>query len=1213
MKQAKRMLSVLLALIIMCSMFTVGANALKTMYIEADHYNDTLDPVMTTEPSATMLLDMLDTDVLAPMDVNVEITSNLYINIGSVDKTLDSLQSVDDSVLAAIAMPLLGNIADLELGCIDGSTRRRSTTTRDMAVLIHVLGLLEEPGNPEVISKIVDNTFDFGALETFGVLDPDVDLAMLNDLHGYITGMLYDALYGKGASTAEGTQYSASLTLEQILQDFLDNKLVKMIVDMGAEDDGSNGIAEFLGYTTYAAAGDASDLDEFGCLRVDHPTTELLPSLTPSQVEGDGKLGYLSLTGDSTLDFVWKILTAAIQDLVVPYAGTLLADLLGEDGAMYVDLVINLLIEVFELDTTELVIPEDATMKDKLDIFLKWFLVGGGISQFLHFEKTFTADGKLETAYLKFADGLGDKMCNLIIVVLPMLPGFWEDAPRIEKTDEELKAMGNEELITYVAQVFLEVFVDGIDFPDESCKTIKELLSRTLVEIAAELCPTIDFEQQFEEGRLVYDSDDCLVVGASIAQYYLNGHTVMQNNTVQPSLHEILNTAVDWALGEYGGLLAYDASQYTGSHITVWHKLYDTVFQIIPIDSCYGIADSPAGVEDFIMNKLLGSILDLDLNRLVGLVSVHPGSGLNKSLPDLLIDLVGRVLNPLLGLPFERDYATSGYTPKQMAIPYEYSTLDELITVYNNSTGALNGTGLKNMVCVLFNNLKQFHVDQNSTLYTIMPLIGQLLGMWDPNNYRFVEDVAPSDYPILNIDEFKALYHSYSEESNNGKSYDDDDYSYFHMVDFKGFLYKDFKDARDACSDLINRYEQSLTDPEVIAPTRGEMTNAAYYLEKVSELLTTGYNMDGSYEANENDYEHYGETTAVNVQLERILDRVKAANYTQTDNGDGTFTYTERTWKAYVKALAFAEKVNGEYYAAVGADDPERALRDMRQSRINEARKQLIKAAKELKAWTPLADYANLDNSIDVANYIVTLRKYDPVAVQAAVDAYLAAVNLDRDYDQDNQLIVDNRQEALDEAIADLDMYLVDYLELYEDRISQFVDENTNYVYGFSEGFANPTSLEEEAGGIFSDYMIIYYGYGTTPEGDYLNLMIESTPNGNGTGSVIKMYSYEDEACENPLGVPYSVVIFGDVDGDAYIDGQDAMILRAYNALHFAGKDLDGTVIAAADADYSGSVNVDDVKLVESAGLKKAEVAQQHDELFSQTYGIVDKATAQTK
>ena len=1208
MKQAKRMLSVLLAIIIMCSMTTIGANALKTSYVKADHYNEILDPVMTTEQVATMLLDMLDSDVLAGLDVNIEITSGLFINLGSIDQALDSLRSVNTSVLAAIAMPLLGDIGDLDLDPIDGSTRRKSSSVRDMAVLIHVLGLLEAPGNGKVISNILDNSFDFGALKTFGVLDPETDLAMFNDLHGFITDMLFNLLYGDGASTAEGTLYRADMKLEEMLQMFIDYDLVKMIVDMGADaEDGSNDIAEFLGFTTYAQAGAESDLDEFGCLRERVHISTLLPTLSPSTEPGDGKLGYLSITGDSALDFVWKILMAAIQDLVVPFAGTLLADALGSDGEMIFDLIMGVVIEVFELDASELDIPDDADLQMKLDRFLTWFLIGGGISQFIHFEKTFDENGKLETAYLKFADGLDDKFCNLIVVALPMLPGFWEDAPQIDKTDAELSAMTNVELVTYVLQKFLGTLVDGLEFPDEACVSVKELASYTLINVAAELTPTVDFEGMFERNELLYDSEDCLTVGAKVAQYYLNGQTTMQNNTFIPSIHEILNTVVDWALGEYGAFFGYEPSKYTGSDITVWHKLYDTVFQIIPVDTFYGVEDSPAGVEDLIMNKLIGSILNLKFNQLVSIFGVHPGSGINKSLPDLIVDLVGRVLNPLLGLPFERDYAKSGYKPTQMAIPYEYSTLDELITVYHSS-GTLAGCGLKNLVVVLLGNLKQFHATKESTLYSIMPLLGQLLGLWNAKDYPFAQNTAPADYPVLNFKEFKALYAQYSEEANDGKSYDDDSYSFFHMVDFKGFLYQDFKSARNACGDLIAQYEEAQTNPEVVAPTRSEMTNAAYYMEAIYEMLTTGYNMDGSKEANENNYEHFGETTASNFQLNRVLTRTLDANYAQVDNGDGTLTYSERSWRNYQKALNFAVKVNNEYNAAASADDPAKALRDMRQSRINEARKQLIKAVKELKEWAPLADYSMLDGSIDVVSYITSLRKYDPEAVQAVIDAYLTAVNLDRDYDESDQLIIDNRQEALDEAIANLDGSLTDYIDLYyegDPDVGQIVDENTGYLYGLDEGFGNAMAIEEM--GTFNDYFGGWYGYGVSPDYEYYNLVIHGTANGNGTGSVIKLYSMDDEALEKPRKIEYPIVILGDVDGDAYVDAQDAVLLRAYNAMMFANMEIDGTVLTAADPNMSGNVDTADVKLCEQSGLKKATVNQRPDEIFGKTYGVLDR------
>ncbi len=1203
MKQAKRMLSVLLALIIMCSVTTVGANALKASYVKADHYDDVLNPVMTVDQSATMLLDMLDTDVMAGLDVNVDLAGILTINLGSIDKALDSLYEIQDSTLVAMLKGLLGNVKDLDLSPMDStSIRRKSASCTDMDVLIYVLGLLEADGNPEVISKILDNSFDFGALETFGVIDPDTDLAMFNDLHGFITDLVYNLIYGDGASTAAGTTYSASMPIEDILQEFIDNELVKLIVDLGASSDGSNSIGEFLGYTTYAQAGAASDLDENGCLREKKKIWTLLPTLSPSTEEGDGKLGYLRIKEDSTLDFFWKILMAAIQDLVVPYAGTLLADLLGEDGATYVDLVINLITEVFQLDTSALVIPDGATMQQKLDIFLKWFLVGGGISQFLHFEKTFDANGKLQTAYLTFAEGLDDKMCDLIVVVLPMLKGFWEDAPEIDKSDEELSAMTNVELVTYVLQVFLEALVDGVDFPDETCASVSELASRTLIEVAAELVPTIDFEAKFESGQLIYDSDDCLLVGAKILQYYLNDHTVIQNNQELPSIHDILNSAVDWVLKEYGGLFGYKPSNYTGSNVTVWDKLYDTAFQVIPIDSFYGVADSAGGVEDFIMNKLIGSILDLKFNQLVSIIGVHPGSGLNKTLPDLLIDLVGRILNPLLGLPFERDYPTSGYTPKQMAVPYDFSTIDELITVEIGS-GTCKGCGLKNLVVVLLNNLNNFHKTKDSPLYTLMPTIANIVGLWNPDDYKFIDDEAPADYPVQNVESFLALYDQYSEEANDGKEYDDDSYSYFHMVDFRGFLYKKFKDARDAAGELVARYEESLTNPDVVAPTRTEMTNAAYHLEAVAELLTTGYNMDGSKEANENDYEHFGESTATNYQLQKVINRVAAAGYEQEDFGDGSYTYTERSWAAYQKALNFANKVNAEYYAAANSDDPARALRDMRQSRINEARKQLIKASKELKDWIPLADYSVLDGSIEVVSYITSLRKYDKRAIEVACQAYLDAVNLPRDYDMDDQIIVDNRQEALDEAIMNLDMYLTDYIEFYDESM-QKVDESTGYLYGLGEGFATQSIIEEN--GTFNDYFMGYFGYAMAPDYSTHNLGITSTSNGNGTGAVINMYSYDDEAMENPIGVSYPVIVIGDVDGDAYADGQDAVILRAYNALAYAEADISGAVLIAADSNLSGTINSDDTKLLEQSGLKKAFVNQQPTEVFERSFGIVE-------
>ena len=49
MKQSKRLLAVLLARIMMCSIFTVGAQAMKTAYDKPYGYDSVLDPIVSIQ------------------------------------------------------------------------------------------------------------------------------------------------------------------------------------------------------------------------------------------------------------------------------------------------------------------------------------------------------------------------------------------------------------------------------------------------------------------------------------------------------------------------------------------------------------------------------------------------------------------------------------------------------------------------------------------------------------------------------------------------------------------------------------------------------------------------------------------------------------------------------------------------------------------------------------------------------------------------------------------------------------------------------------------------------------------------------------------------------------------------------------------------------------------------------------------------------------
>ena len=89
MKQSKRMLSVLLAIIMICSTMTIGASAMKAeITYPAGGYDEVLDPVVSAEQAARMILDMIE-PLLADMDdVDLKV---MTLKINSIDNILNSL------------------------------------------------------------------------------------------------------------------------------------------------------------------------------------------------------------------------------------------------------------------------------------------------------------------------------------------------------------------------------------------------------------------------------------------------------------------------------------------------------------------------------------------------------------------------------------------------------------------------------------------------------------------------------------------------------------------------------------------------------------------------------------------------------------------------------------------------------------------------------------------------------------------------------------------------------------------------------------------------------------------------------------------------------------------------------------------------------------------------------------------------------------------
>ncbi len=90
-----------------------------------------------------------------------------------------------------------------------------------------------------------------------------------------------------------------------------------------------------------------------------------------------------------------------------------------------------------------------------------------------------------------------------------------------------------------------------------------------------------------------------------------------------------------------------------------------------------------------------------------------------------------------------------------------------------------------------------------------------------------------------------------------------------------------------------------------------------------------------------------------------------------------------------------------------------------------------------------------------------------------------------------------------------------------------------------------------------------------------------------GTGTKVKVYDIEQQLVDT-----YTVVIFGDVDGDSWYDGTDAYFVRLVASGMVSANLLTDAQRMACDANHDGAIDAADVALIEQAGLLLAQVDQ---------------------
>ncbi len=248
MKQSKKLLSIFLAMLMLLGTVSVIGNA---GYSKAEMAYDSVDnPAPTYQQVVTLVLDVLDQDVLSGIDVDISILG-ITISLTSVDNVFKTLDSVDG--IKGLAG---GDLKKLNLNAVKGKQSR--SKTGDVQLVYNLLQFLAD--NSSILGKAAYG-LDGGDGIDLGLVGSFVDLGDINDivgdLPGFATKMVYDLLIygsydanGRFDKDAEehGTLPTDVDTLDEIINVAINGFLTKPQnyewVPTGSNDAAGNPISE---------------------------------------------------------------------------------------------------------------------------------------------------------------------------------------------------------------------------------------------------------------------------------------------------------------------------------------------------------------------------------------------------------------------------------------------------------------------------------------------------------------------------------------------------------------------------------------------------------------------------------------------------------------------------------------------------------------------------------------------------------------------------------------------------------------------------------------------------------------------------------------------------------------------------------------------------------------------------------------------------------
>lgn len=222
-----------------------------------------------------------------------------------------------------------------------------------------------------------------------------------------------------------------------------------------------------------------------------------------------------------------------------------------------------------------------------------------------------------------------------------------------------------------------------------------------------------------------------------------------------------------------------------------------------------------------------------------------------------------------------------------------------------------------------------------------------------------------------------------------------------------------------------------------------------------------------------------------------------------------------------------------------------------------------IYSARNALVFNP-ADYTGVDYAVAAANALNPAVYQNWTAVKAALNSVIYGLDI-------------TQQTKVDEFAADINTAVADLIEVVvtfeaNPGSTAVIDSARGYIYGLP------------ANGMLAD--LAAQGYLDITGNGYF--VYTPASSGFGTGTKVELVR---EADSKVMAV-YTLVIFGDANGDGFADGRDAVIANMLSAGMLTQGDAGDAAYFAADANHDGIVDALDALLLEQAGLFLAAVNQ---------------------